>query len=116
MDTDDIDAAGRLLLDALDLGPFGEQAFWASQVVDGRFRKDAFSVPLAGTEAGLGTGQTSFSCAAWRAPPNPAIGDVVVIRGTAWEIVEVGVDDIGELEVRLIKLEPEQESDHRRAP
>jgi hypothetical protein len=107
---------GRLLLDALDLGPFGETAFWAGRVVDGRFDMDPSVVPLTGTEAGLGVSQTWFYCAAWRAPPEPAIEDVVVIRGVAWEIVEIGLDDIGELQIRLIKYAVPPEGPEARGP
>jgi hypothetical protein len=86
---------------------FPEPAVWNGLAIVGRFRSDPFDVPLAGTNAGIAEVQTWFWCEraviAAMTPGMPRIGDLLIIRGRSWEIVEEGEDDLGELSFRLIK-------------
>src|SRR6267154_2585994 len=85
---------------------FGEPALWRGSVIAGRFRIDAFEVPLGGIDPGLGVVQTWFYCdRAIVLKPWPELGDHLTIRGQVWEIVQRDEDDIGELGFRLIKEE-----------
>jgi hypothetical protein len=86
---------------------FPEPAVWNGLAIIGRFRSGPFDVPLAGTNAGIAEVQTWFWCEraviAAMTPGMPRIGDLLIIRGRSWEIVEEGEDDLGELSFRLIK-------------
>jgi hypothetical protein len=85
---------------------FREDTLWRDTIVPGRFRIDAFEVPLGGIDPGLGVVQTWFYCDRAIVPkPWPELGDHLVIRGQVWEIVQREEDDIGELGFRLIKQE-----------
>src|SRR5271170_4674151 len=94
------------LLPALDAA-FGEDCLWLGQRFIGRFISDPFTVPLAGSEQGLGVSQTWLYCIRERMPLPvvPEIGAVITIRGREWEVVEAGEDDLGELQYRLIRFE-----------
>lgn len=88
---------------------FREDALWddgegGGGTIKGRFRIDAFEVPLGGIEPGLGSIQTHFYCDRRAVPGRlPELGDYLVIRGHTWEIVQRDEDDLGELGFRLIK-------------
>jgi hypothetical protein len=104
-------AATRFLLADLARHTGEPGVLWNGQPVAGRFRSDPFEVPLGGIDPGLGVIQTWFYCDRRVVPGRlPELGDVLVIRGARWEIVQRDEDDLGELGFRLIKAEgvPEQ--------
>jgi hypothetical protein len=84
---------------------FGEAVIWAGQIFKARFRSDPYEVSLPGTEAGLGVSETWLYVdrRAILGPRRPTVGDVLTVRGTAWEVVGWGEDDLGEMQFRLIK-------------
>lgn len=102
---------------------FAEPIVWLGQRFRGRFTIDPYAVPLAGTDQGISQIVT-WCYIDQREVPGPGfpqLGDVLTIRGRPWEIVEAGVDDLGELQYRLIKFEDELPTapmgdDDRRGP
>jgi hypothetical protein len=102
------------LLPALAVA-FGETAVW--QVPDGsgrlvpipgRFRIDPHEVAMPGPAVeALNVTQTWWYCSERQVPTYPArvpgLSDLLSIRGSWWEIVQLDYDDLGELGYRLLK-------------
>lgn len=99
---------------------FGENAVWAVPdgsgalvVIPGRFRIDPHEVALPGPAVEqLNTTQTWFYCDQKQVPTYPArvpgMHDLLAIRGSWWEIVQLDPDDLGELGYRLLKAAERQ--------
>jgi hypothetical protein len=90
---------------------FGETAEWKAGTFVVRFRIDPFTVPLQPTDAGLYATQTWAYTEIAQIPRDPDgrlpdVQDLVSIRDWFWEIVEVGDDDLGERQFRLLRREP----------
>jgi len=90
---------------------FGEEVIWRGGKFIGRFRIDPFTVPLPATEAGLNTTETWLYSEIAQIPRDddgrlPDQQDEFSIRGWSWEIVEIGDDDLGERQFRLLRREP----------
>lgn len=89
---------------------FGEPAQWRGGTFVLRFRIDPFTVPLGVIDAGLNVTETWAYTEIAQVPRDadallPSLGDTLLIRDWAWEIVEVGDDDIGERQFRLLRRE-----------
>jgi hypothetical protein len=74
----------------------------------GRFRIDPYEVTFGGaSQEGLNVTQTWFYCDARQVPtypdPLPGLHDLLMIRSTWYEIVQLDTDDLGELGYRLLK-------------
>jgi hypothetical protein len=97
---------------------FGETAVWsipdgpdfpggALVNIPGRFRIDPHEVHIAGpAPEGLNVTQTWFYCDQGQVPTFPVVPgqhDVLLIRASWWEIVQLDADDLGELGYRLLK-------------
>jgi hypothetical protein len=91
---------------------FGEDAWperrtFGSAPIRGRFAIDPFQVPTPPSESGLSVTQIYFFYDARHdLPPDvqaPKQGDLLVIRGTRYEVVDVQVDDLGEHGLQLLR-------------
>jgi len=98
---------------------FGELAVWAVPdgsamvPIPGRFRIDPHELAIPGpSPEGLNVTQTWFYCdeRQVRTYPDrvPGLHDLLAVRGSWWEIVQLDYDDLGELGYRLLRAAERQ--------